>query len=132
MYLVDKKEWNRPSDSKNLLFKGWTPLHWAAFTGQDAIVKVLLKLVNDTMPKTGFGYTPLHVSATEGFFNVTKDLLDAIEDPTNINPHACKEAEYWTPLHFAAASQHQQIVELIMDRHRASAYSCRVHQRRGG
>lgn len=116
MYLVDENVWNRPSNSKELRFKGWTPLHWAAFSGQDAIVKVLLKHVNDTMPKTGVGRTPLHLSAKEGFFNITKDLLDAIEDPTNINPHSYKEDDYFTPLHAAAASQHPQIVELIMDR----------------
>ena len=116
MYLVDETVWNRPSESKDLVFKGWTPLHWAAFTGQDAIVKVLLKHVNDTMPKTGYGYTPLHMSAELGFFNLTKDLLDAIKDPTNINPHASKEGDYETPLHEAAANQHPKIVELIMDR----------------
>ena len=114
MYLVDETVWNRPSDSKDLRFKGWTPLHWAASTGQDAIVKVLLKHVNNTMPKTDVGYTPLHFSAGEGFFDVTKDLLDAIKDPTNINPHAYKD--YWTPLHYAAAYQRPQIVKLIMDR----------------
>ena len=116
MYLVVENVWNRPSDSKELKFKGATPLHQAACTGQDAIVKVLLKHVNDTMPKTGNGYTPLHKSASAGFFNVTKDLLDAIEDPTNINAHTCKEDNYLTPLHMAAYSQHSKIVELIMDR----------------
>ena len=116
MYLVVENVWNKPSDSKALRFKGMTPLLWAAATGQDAIVKILLKHVNNTMPKTGIGVTPLHMSATEGFFDVTKDLLDAIKDPTNINPHAYKERDYWTPLHLAAANQHHQIVKLIMDR----------------
>ena len=116
MYLVDETVWNRPSESKYLALKGWTPLHWAAFTGQDAIVKVLLKHVNNTMPQTSVGETPLHMSARNGFFDVTKDLLDAIKDPTNINPHAYKRADYRTPLHEAALFQHQQIVKLIMDR----------------
>ena len=80
MYLLDENIWNRPSDSKDLVFKGWTPLHWAADSNQIATVKVLLKHVNDTMPKTGVGQTPLHLSAEDGYFNVTKDLLDAIED----------------------------------------------------
>lgn len=114
MYLVDV--WNRKSDPNILRFKGATPLHWAAASGHDAVVKVLLKHVTDTMPLTGFGITPLHISARSGFFNITKDLLDTVEDSTNINPHANKEDDYMTPLHYAAEKQHQQIVELIMDR----------------
>ena len=119
MYLVDETVWNRPSESKDLEDleeEGWKPLHWATFAGQDAIVKVLLKHVNNTMPKTGIGATPLHFSALSGFFDVTKDLLDAIKDPTNINPHAYKERDYFTPLQDAALNQHRQIVKLIMDR----------------
>ena len=116
MYLVDETMWNRPSEAKIFHSKGMTPLHWAVFTGEDAIVNVLLKHVNDTMPQTSLCLTPLHLSAVKGFFNVTKDLLDAIKDPTNINPHACEERDYWTPLHMAAAFQHPQIVKLIMDR----------------
>ena len=121
MYLVDENVWNRPSNSKKLANIGYTPLHYAAEFGHDAIVKVLLNVTGAAMPRTGTGYTPLHLSAENGHFNVTKTLLDAIDDDSNINPHIYKEGDFWTPLHRAAQKQFPQIVELIMDRHRASA-----------
>ena len=75
MYLVDENVWNRPSADK-----GYTPLHYAAQFGHDAIVKVLLQNVNDTMPRTGDGTTPLHLSSQSGHINVTKTLINAIDD----------------------------------------------------
>ena len=122
MYLVDENVWNRPAKSKKLTDKGYTPLHWAARFGHDAIVKVILNVTGAAMPRTGTGNTPLHLSAKYGHFNVTKTLLDSIDDDSDINPHAYKgDGDFLTPLHEAAAGQHPRIVELIMNRHRASA-----------
>ena len=96
MYLVDENVWNRPSKSKELADKGYTPLHYAAQFGHDAIVKVILQNVNDTMPRTGDGTTPLHYAAQFGHDAIVKVLLQ------NVNETMPRTSDGTTPLHLSS------------------------------
>ena len=93
---------------------GWgcTPLMWAAGSGHEGMVKLLLdrKEVNpDSKDKDG--KTPLWNAASGGHEGVVKLLLDREE----VNPKA-RDNHGRTPLMYAAKRGHDGIVELLQGR----------------
>ena len=114
---VDEQIWNRKSNSSNIVFRGRTPLHLAAWFGRDDVVTFLLDHVTEKMPQTAVGWSPLHFSSGYGRLNATKILLDAIGNNSSyINQHSNETDNYYTPLHYAAAVGQTPIVKLFLDR----------------
>lgn len=78
-------------------YQGHTPLHYAATTGQDAIISLLLQYRVNVNATDVLGNTPLHYAAGQGHCNSVKILLEA-----GAEPHL-KNASGKTPLALANA-----------------------------
>ena len=79
---------------------GMTALHWAALTGKERLVELLIYAGANIGALTRLGdYTPLHLASKEGDAVVVEALLAAGADPNA--PTSTGEV---TPLHFAAGS----------------------------
>jgi len=63
--------------------KGWTPLHWAAYSGQLQAARLLLDRGADPKARDAFGFTPLHYAAE-------KELVDLLLDR---GAHQCAEPQ---------------------------------------
>nr|POF20535.1 ankyrin repeat and protein kinase domain-containing protein 1 [Quercus suber] len=67
---------------------GWTPLHIAAFMGNEKFVKLLLEVAlemdppksNITYSKNNEGSSALHIAAREGNVKVMKELINICPD----------------------------------------------------
>lgn len=84
---------------------GWTPLHYAATSGHNEIVQILLdhKAVLDT--RSPNGTTPMMMAAWGGHIMTVKLLLDAGADAT------LKNANGMTAIDFALQNEHKDIAE---------------------
>ena len=89
----------------------YTPAHYAAFSGQLAVLKYLiLNCKCDAQAKTAQDTTPLHFAAHYGWLQVVKFLIeDAKCDPDCIN------SGHETPLHEACKHSHKDIAEYLVD-----------------
>jgi ankyrin repeat protein len=88
-----------------------TPLSWAADTGQDAVVKLLLDSGSvDADAKDGFGETPLIRAASNGHCAVVKMLLETQMVDVNARGSGGR-----SPLLLAATNGHDTVVELLLD-----------------
>jgi uncharacterized protein len=68
--------------------QGWTPLHYAAASGDDEIARLLLKRgaqVDAQSPPASGSYTPLMMAAREGHDMTAKLLIDNGADPRRKN-----------------------------------------------
>ncbi|XP_032431965.1 receptor-interacting serine/threonine-protein kinase 4 [Xiphophorus hellerii] len=86
----------------------YTPLHWAAQNGDEAMTRLLLDrgaTINET---DGQGRTPAHVACQHGQENVIRVLLSRNADVQ------VKGKNNWTALHFAAWQGHLGIVKLLV------------------
>ncbi|KAL7945818.1 hypothetical protein V8C42DRAFT_357458 [Trichoderma barbatum] len=91
-------------------YDGATPLSWAAYQGQEAIVKLLLAIpgvVPDT--KNNFGYTPLSLAAYRGHEAVVKLLLAIPSVDAN-----SRDNDGCTPLIHAAGNGQEAVVRLLL------------------
>ena len=115
-YIQNESEevWNRASNTTVIFDTGIKPLHRAALYGRDSVLKELLAHVNDTMPRTATGRTPLHFSARKSHVTATEILLNSIDNSSLFNPHAFKEDDYMTPLHWASKWGQNTIVKLLL------------------
>jgi len=95
---------------------GRTPLTWAAESGHERIVKLLLdqKEVNPDS-KDNYGRTPLWCAARGGHEEIVKLLLDRRE----VNPDS-RDGNGQTPLWRAAKGGHEGIVKLLLNRKEAN------------
>ncbi len=87
----------------------WTPLHWAAWRGNPATIKVLLEHKADISARNGFKYTPLHVAAFWGSAEAIQLLIDAGADP-----NAPAQYESRTPLVLAIRSGNPETVRRLL------------------
>ena len=88
-----------------------TPLHYAAFCGLQAVVKVLAtehpQDVNARSPNDGL--TPLHLASQEGHVEVARVLL---QDGAKVSD---QDGCGWTPLHWASKCGHVDLARFLME-----------------
>ena len=90
---------------------GMTALHWAALTGKERLVELLIYAGANIGALTRLGdYTPLHLASKEGEAVVVEALLAAGADPNA--PTSTGEV---TPLHFAAGSGNVGAISALLD-----------------
>lgn len=88
---------------------GWTPLSWAARSGHEAVIKVLLETSKvDVESKDKYGQTPLSWAAENGYVPVVKLLLE-----TGKADVESKDENGQTPLSWAAQNEHKTVVQLL-------------------
>uniref|UniRef100_A0A915D0F8 Uncharacterized protein n=1 Tax=Ditylenchus dipsaci TaxID=166011 RepID=A0A915D0F8_9BILA len=89
---------------------GFTPLHFAAYYGNESVAKLLLEkgaYVNSTALQN---ITPLHVASKWGHVNLVSLLLarGACTDS--------RDADSFTPLHYACWFGHCEVVKIFLDK----------------
>lgn len=86
----------------------WTPIHWAAYQGNVAIIQLLLDNDADINAKNKYCTTCLHCAAYMGHSGVVKFL---IEKGAQVN---VKKGDGDTPLHRAAFFAQKDVVEILL------------------
>jgi uncharacterized sulfatase len=87
---------------------GWTPLYWAASTGQTEVAEFLVAQGADVQAKTKDENTPLHQAASAGEGRLAELL---ISKGAGVN---VKDKRGNPPLHRAAVAGHKAMVELLI------------------
>ena len=88
---------------------GFTPLHWAAISGNAAAIEALLGAGAQVDARAEDGVTPLHWAAQNGDAAAVEALLDAGAEVD------ARDGDGQTPLHLAAFSDSAAAVEALMD-----------------
>lgn len=96
--------------SAGLLRKGVTPLHVAAFCGNQEVAVLLLDRGGCAEARDAHRLTPVHNAAAEGHAPVLQLLLDRGGDAD------AKDEDGATPLYFAAKSGHANAARVLIDR----------------
>ena len=94
-FLLENTRKVNSQDYKDL-YKGWTPLHYAADKGHFDICQLLIKHGANVSQQTISGATPLHKAAQKGHLNVCKLIGDYMDNKNPANNTGL------TPLHGAA------------------------------
>jgi ankyrin repeat protein len=90
---------------------GSTALHWAAYTGNAEMTRLLLAAGANVQAKSRLGgLTPLMMAARAGDAAIVKLLVDAKSDVVGANANGT------TPLMFAAAAGNAEAVRLLLDK----------------
>jgi ankyrin repeat protein len=100
----------RSDDSSINIVKDWgqqSPLHWAAYDGQIAIARLLIKNGADVSARDEYDATPLHFAAELGQAEVAQLL---IENGADIN---AIDREQKTPMEWAAENGHVDVAKLL-------------------
>ncbi len=88
----------------------WTPLHVAAYYGQESVVATLLSLPNiEVNASDERGRTPLYLAARNGHEKAVELLINYVA--TNVN---AADHQGHTPLHMATKRKHEAIVRLLV------------------
>jgi ankyrin repeat protein len=90
---------------------GRTPLHHAAEGGHGVVVQQLLRAGAQPRLADNRGWVALHVAAELGHLQVVRCLLHADATPAHVNAQG---AEGLSPLHWACAKGHDQVVPLLL------------------
>ncbi|TAL53607.1 MAG: ankyrin repeat domain-containing protein [Pandoraea sp.] len=107
---------------------GWAPLHYAAASGHDDIVKLLLDHSAYIDAASPNGTTPLMMAARSDHVSTIQLLLDQGADPTVKNQLGMTAADFARQFHYddlAKALEQQE--QVVLDRRKASAGSKTVH-----
>lgn len=88
---------------------GHTPLHYAAYIGNDKALEIIYGASPDLNKTDKYGQTPLHLAAKEGHINAVKPL-------TNKYPGMIRvaSADKALPLHLAAEIGNLEIVQVLL------------------
>ena len=100
-----------PQLARNWSADGFTPLHYAAFFGQEEAAKILLERgaeVEVVARNESIRVTPLHSAAAGSHAGIVKLLLEAGADP-----NASQDGGF-TPLHSAAQNDDRESVEALL------------------
>jgi ankyrin repeat protein len=111
----DEKEVTRRLETEPALAKSWHPmgwsgLHFGAFSGSAAVVRLLVDrgAPIEARAKTRFRNTPLQVALLPGQLESAKELLDHGADPL------ARQAKGFAPIHEAALLGRQDLVDLLL------------------
>jgi uncharacterized protein len=103
-----------PASAKAWSADGFTPLHFAAFLGQPAIARELVRRGADvsTVSMNPMEVTPLHSAAAARATEIVRMLLES-GAPVNAKQHGG-----WTALHAAADCGDEEMIRILLQ-HRA-------------
>ncbi len=90
-------------------YTGWTPLHWAAYTGDTEIIKFILNKGADINVVSRIGLTTVYLATSEGHKEATELLLKEGADP-NI---PTKRTD-WTAMMRAANNSFNEILKMLI------------------
>ncbi len=107
---------------------GWTAMHLAAYSGQDAALRCLHAGHARLEPKLENDWTPLHAAASEGRTEAIRVLLELGTDPralahNDLSPREERERRpagqhwrrrAWTSLHMAVSGHHAAAVTALL------------------
>lgn len=89
--------------------RGWTPLHYAAFSGESEVVKLLLENKADINLGSPCGHRVIHIAAREGSNEALEILLKCVAvDPTEPTSRGN------SPLHLAARFGRINVVNTLL------------------
>lgn len=90
---------------------GDSALHWAAYTGRDEMIPILLESRPEEIEaRNQEGNTPLHIASFRGHTDFVRDLLDRGADVNALSSSG------WTALHYAIKSNQRSVAELLIAR----------------
>ncbi|XP_037120503.1 serine/threonine-protein phosphatase 6 regulatory ankyrin repeat subunit A isoform X3 [Syngnathus acus] len=104
--------------------KGYTPLHWACYSGCDACVELLLEQEAFRKIK-GNTFSPLHCAVMNDNEGVAEMLIDSL----GANIIDSTDSKGRSPLHAAAFADRVECISLLLS-HRAQANIADTHTRR--
>ena len=84
--LIENREDKCPEDDI-----GSTPLHSAAFYGQNAICKLIMLRVEEKNPKDYLGRTPFHIAGSNGLYKTCEIIIEHLEYKNDIICQICKD-----------------------------------------
>ena len=90
--------------------KGWTPLHYASFHGNNEVADLLITRGAEINSLDNIGSTPLHRAALSGHLNITKLLLESGAD---INR---KNANGESPLFYAVRRDRKNLTQYLISK----------------
>jgi len=108
--ILERKEWDVNATDR----MGCTALTWAARSGHEEIVKMLLERegANPDQADTRFGRTPISWAAKGGHEGIVKMLLEREE----VNPDQADTEYGRRPISWAAEYGHEGVVKMLLER----------------
>lgn len=86
----------------------WSALHWAAYSGHTAAVKLLVDKGADVRIRDAYGFTPLH-------YALNKEIVEILVDQrADINSRS--QSNGWTPLQRACFAGQLEVVKELLAR----------------
>jgi len=90
----------------------WSPLHWAAHSGDIELVRVLVELKADISAQSQSAQTPLHVASYSGSPDCLKVARYLLEHGADVN---ARMEDGSTPLHRASENSHVEVARVLIE-----------------